>query len=190
KYEDGSLQRTTWSSYYGTNCFKGGVGNQFCGWLVAWDLWGGAVSDDHYSKDSGILQEQDKYATTNLVDGGIIAFTNMQDRGFRTSYAAWNVGKQTVIQPPFARSDKRFTGRQTVYSGLIAHDRSGNERGVNVSKRSGLIKRGFQEWMSAKRFNIAWLTWSCSKQTLCTNQCYKYNKQSVSLEFKYAYIHI
>ena len=158
--------------------------------LVAWDLWGGAVSDDHYSKDSGILQEQDKYATTNLVDGGIIAFTNMQDRGFRTSYAAWNVGKQTVIQPPFARSDKRFTGRQTIYSGLIAHDRSGNERGVNVSKRSGLIKRGFQEWMSAKRFNIAWLTWSCSKQTLCTNQCYKYNKQSVSLEFKYAYIHI
>jgi len=93
------------------------------------------VSDDHYSKDSGILQEQDKYATTNLVDGGIIAFTNMQDRGFRTIYAAWNVGKQTVIQPPFARSDKRFTGRQTVYSGLIAHDRSGNERGVNVSER-------------------------------------------------------
>ena len=79
---------------------------------------------------------------------------------YRTTYEAWKQGKQTVLQPKFAKSDERFTGHETIYSGLIARDRSGNERGVNVSKRSALFKRGFQEGMSAKRFNDAWLTWS------------------------------
>ncbi len=64
-----------------------------------------------------------------------------------------------VLQPPSAKSDKRFKGRQTVCAGCIAHDRSGNERVVNVGKRAGLFKKGFKQQMSAVRFNNAWRTW-------------------------------
>ena len=59
--------------------------------------------------------------------------------------AAWRNGKQMAIQPPYAKSDKRFTGRQTMYAGCnIAHDRSGNGRGVNVCTQ-GLKKRNGTE---------------------------------------------
>ena len=53
----------------------------------------------------------------------------------------------------------RFTGKQTIHSGAVARDRSGNERGVRAMKRSGLFSRGFKESMSAKRFSDALLTW-------------------------------
>ena len=33
-FSDASLQRATYSDYYGENCFKGGVFCQLCGWLV------------------------------------------------------------------------------------------------------------------------------------------------------------
>ena len=157
---DAGVQRTTYSQYYSENCLKAGVGIQLCGWLLVWDLWGGGITDDQYNNKSGYLQEQETFAKTDLVDGKVMPFTNVKDRGYRTSFAAWKHGEQKVLQPPFAKSDKRFNGRQTIYAGSIARDRSGNERGVNVSKRSGMFQRGFQKTMSQKRFNYAWLTWS------------------------------
>ena len=45
KFTDGAIQRGTYSSYYGENCFKGGVFCQLCGWLGNEELWGGGVSD-------------------------------------------------------------------------------------------------------------------------------------------------
>ena len=44
--------------------------------------------------------------------------------------------------------------------GLIAHDRSGNERGVNVCKSSGLFQRGFHPGMCPKRFQNVWRAWA------------------------------
>ena len=42
---------------------------------------------------------------------------------------------------------------------LHRRDRAGNERAVNVCKRTGLAKRGFQPGMSATRLNNAWRCW-------------------------------
>ena len=74
--------------------------------------------------------------------------------------AAWENGKQLVLQPDFKESDKRFNRHQTISSASVASDRGGNERAVNVSKRAGLISKGFQSNSDPVRFNNVWLTWS------------------------------
>ena len=61
KFEAAELQRATFSEYYSENCFKGGVGIQLCGWLVAWDLWGGGVSDTDYNALAGYLEVQQRF---------------------------------------------------------------------------------------------------------------------------------
>ena len=38
---------------------------------------------------------------------------------------------------------QQFKGLETLPNASVAADRHGNERGVNVSKRCGYIKRGF-----------------------------------------------
>ena len=159
RFNDASLQRSTYSEYYGENCWKGGVSVQLCGWVTNEDLWGGGVSDSNYNNESGYLQAQEEFQKTDLVNGKVVKFLNVLDRGYRAKYAAWRTGEQLAIQPPSARSDKRFPGHQTIYAGTVAHDRSGNERAVNLCKRSGLMKRGFKQGMSARRFNNAWRTW-------------------------------
>eukprot|EP00956_Cyclotella_meneghiniana_P017692 scaffold29047_cov43-Cyclotella_meneghiniana.AAC.2 len=113
-----------------------------------------------YNSSEGYLQSQITFAENDLVEGKLIAFTNGLDKGYRAKMAAWRNGKQMAIQPPYAKSDKRFTGRQTIYAGCVAHDRSGNERGVNVCKRSGLFQRGFRQGMCPKRMQNSWRTWS------------------------------
>ena len=159
-FSDASLQRATFSDYYGMNCFKGGVGIQLCGWVVNDDLWGGGVSDTDYNKRAGYLQAQQDFVETDLVGGKKVKFLNILDRGYRGSMAAWQSGGQVTLQPPSAKSDQRFKGKQTIFAGCIARDRSGNERGVNVCKRTGLVSRGFRQGTSAKRFNRGWRTWS------------------------------
>lgn len=159
-FSDASLQRATFSDYYGMNCFKGGVGIQLCGWVVNDDLWGGGVSDTDYNKRAGYLQAQQDFVETDLVGGKKVKFLNILDRGYRGSMAAWQSGEQVTLQPPSAKSDARFKGKQTIFAGCIARDRSGNERGVNVCKRTGLVSRGFRQGTSAKRFNRGWRTWS------------------------------
>ena len=59
-----------------------------------------------------------------------------------------------------SKSGERFKERMTVYAATIAHDRSGNERAVNVCKRSGVMKRGFKPNMNPIRFNYAWRGWA------------------------------
>ena len=39
------LQRGTYSEYYASNCFKGGIFCQLSSWMGTHDLWGGIVSD-------------------------------------------------------------------------------------------------------------------------------------------------
>ena len=86
--------------------------------------------------------------------------------------AGWLEGKQKVIQPPASRSDERFRDRTTVYAATVAHDRSGNERSVNVWKRSAMMKRGFKSGMNPIRLML------CGEGGLfglisCMNQFYE-----------------
>ncbi len=158
-FSDASLQRTTYSEYYSENCFKGGIFCQLCGWLGNEELWGGGGSDSDYNRKAGYLEAQEEFQKDDLVCGKIIPFLNLLDRGYRGKMAAWQTGRQQALQPPSSKSDQRFAGRQTLYAACIAHDRSGNERAVNICKRSGLMKCAFSPEMSATRFNYVWRCW-------------------------------
>ena len=57
---------------------------------------------------------------------------------------ARGAGKQLVLKPAVTESDEHFNRNPTALSASVATDRGGNERAVNVSKRSGYVKRGFQ----------------------------------------------
>ena len=80
KFEAAALQQATFSEYYSENCFKGGVGIQLCEWLIAWDLWGGGVSDTDYNARAGYLAVQQQFQEWDLVfdaekdDHTILAF--------------------------------------------------------------------------------------------------------------------
>ncbi len=90
----------------------------------------------------------------------VLPFTNVYDKGYHAKMVAWKCGKQKVLQPEWAESDKRFGRDQTLLSASIATDRGGNERGVNVCKRAWFVNRGFLPNMSPKQLNDAWTTWS------------------------------
>ena len=88
------------------------------------------------------MDEQKKFQESDKVDGEVIKFRNILDRGYRGNDAA-HLMDQLCLQPPSAKSDRRFRGKESIYAGAVARDRSGNERGVRVMKRSGLFKSGF-----------------------------------------------
>ena len=163
-FTDADFQRFTYSEYYGENCFKGGVSVQLNGWTQAGALWPGRVSDSDYNRREGYLQTQQEFQERDLVeiDGKleVLPFLNVYDKGYRARTVAWKNGNQEVLQPTFAPSDRRFNGRETKLSASIASDRGGNERAVNVSKRSAYISRGFRPNMDSERFDIAWRTWN------------------------------
>ena len=94
-------QRITYNSYYSGNCAKGGVFNQPCGWLGTHHLWSGGMSDTMYQEITGILQQQEQFAKSDLIDGKYVAFVMILDKGYRITIAAWEHGQQTCIQPIF-----------------------------------------------------------------------------------------
>ena len=159
-YQFGSADANvhTYSKYYSGNVFKGGIFTQCCGWMGTHDLWGGNVSDTEYNKSAGYLKEQETYQQSDLVDDKMVPFLNIYDKGYRAREVCRRHG-QLMAQPAFCKSDKRFTGSNTLYSASIASDRGGNERAVLVSKRSGLIKRDFKTGADAKQLQDVWLTW-------------------------------
>ena len=163
-FSDADFQRLTFSEYYGENCFKGGVSVQLNGWMRAGALWPGRVSDSDYNRREGYLQRQQEFQESDLVeiDGkvDVLPFLNVYDKGYRARTVAWKTGRQGVLQPTFAPSDRRFNGSETKISASIASDRGGNERAVNVSKRAAYISRGFRPNMDSERFDIAWRTWN------------------------------
>ena len=93
-----------------------------------------------------------------FVDGQetVIPFLNIYDKGYHAKMAAWQNGRQLVLQPDFKKSDKKFNRSQTISSASVATDRGGNERVVNVSKRAGLISRG----LDPIHLNKVWTTWA------------------------------
>lgn len=163
-FTDADFQRLTYSKYYGENCFKGGVFTQLCGFQGAADLWTGGVSDSNYNRGEGYLERQTHFQNKDLVEINgtktVVPFLNIYDKGYRAKMAAWKNGKQQVLQPDWAESDRRFGRLETLNSASVASDRGGNERSVNVSKRAGYISRGFYPNMCTIRFNQAWRTWA------------------------------
>jgi hypothetical protein len=155
---DGRLNRLTYSSYYGGNVAKGGVFLQLCGWLGTHSLWVGAVSDTKYLSQSGILEMQEEFVKQDPSSN--TAFTNILDKGYRCVLAAWRRGKQFVMQPTFCKSDQQFCTKHLLDSAAIATDRAGNERAVNVCKRSGVLQRGLLRNGSPADLDDTWLAWS------------------------------
>ena len=153
------LQRDTYSKYYAGNCMKGGIFCQLCSWMGVHDLWGGNVSDTDYHNNSGYLEEQEEYQKKDMVDDKVVPFTVILDKGYRARAANLRRGGQLTLQPVYAKSDQRFKGSETMLSASVASDRGGNERAVNVSKRGGVIKRGFKPSMDAKMFQDSWIGW-------------------------------
>ena len=72
---------------------------------------------------------------------------------------AWHQG-QFVLQPTFAKSDKKFSTRDVLRAASVAADRSGNERAIRISKISAYVKRGTQKHTNIVRLCAAWLAWS------------------------------
>ena len=153
-------QRLTYSLYYGGNCAKGGVFIQLCGWLGVESLWVGATSDSHYQEKTDIFKRQDIFAQSDRINGKVIPFTNILDKGYRVNLPAWRAGRQEVLQPVFVMSDRKFNSRDTIHTADVATTRSGNERGVNQSKRSGFIQRGIRQNSNAAVMDDVWLTWA------------------------------
>jgi hypothetical protein len=112
-----------------------------------------------FERWSGYLQQQSAFQREDIVDGEMIPFTNIYDKGYRARAACWGEDNQLTAQPVYAKSDERFKGTDTLYSASIASDWGGNERQVNVSKRCGIIERGFKVGMDAKAFQDTWFTW-------------------------------
>mmetsp|Transcript_12290 Transcript_12290/g.35170 ORF Transcript_12290/g.35170 Transcript_12290/m.35170 type:complete len:1472 (+) Transcript_12290:520-4935(+) len=154
KPSDAEVQSNTFSCYYNGNVGKGGVHLQPCGWLGSHELWMGAVSDTEYFQRSGILEQQVEF----VGDGTPV--TNVLDRGYRSVRAAMKAGKQRVLQPPFAPSDRKFNTHEIISMAAIASDRSGNERAVKICKSSGHLKRGLDPAQDIDDFADTWLAWS------------------------------
>jgi DDE superfamily endonuclease len=153
------IQRCTYSQYYAGNVAKGGVFLQPCGWFGTHELWVGSISDSEYMQRSNVLQIQQTYIETHDPTPNE-PFTVILDKGYRITAAAWGVGNTFILQPSFAKSDKKFTGLETVRNAGIASDRSANERAVRLSKMCGYIRMGLLQNESTKRLDNAWITWS------------------------------
>ena len=122
-------------------------------------LWGGNVNDTDYHRNSRYLNEQAEFQKNDKVGDKVVVFIVILDNGYHASTSNWRHDGKLMAQPVYGKSDQRFKGSQTMLSASIASDRGGNERAVNVSKRCGVVKRGFKESMDAKMFQDTWITW-------------------------------
>ena len=129
----------------------------------------GRISDTEYHKVSGYLEDQRDFQNADLVtvlpetpeDTEVILWSNVLDKGYQYRAATWRCGKQRTFQPVFGNSDQNFKDRDTIMSGSMNSKRSGNEWGVNISKRPGCIKEGFKVNMDPHVvFNDVWLCWA------------------------------
>ena len=144
---------------YNSNCAKGRVLVQTCGRMGVHSLWSGSISDSEYMTKSFILKEQMEFALNDMVNGIMIAFTNVMDKGYRITMDCQEAGNQKTLQPDFMRSDKQFRAVESLSSATVASDRSGNERCVRLSKQSGFVRRGKSGNGSLTRLDNAWLGW-------------------------------
>ena len=131
-----------------------------CGWMGAHNLWVGAVSDTRYNGEGEILESQKKFALSDLVNGKLLPFTNMTDKGYRLLLAAWQNGHQLVLQPDFKESDAKFSAEQTISSSVIARDRSANERAVRIGKTADIFHMAKNGNTDLQLIDNIWLGWT------------------------------
>jgi DDE superfamily endonuclease len=149
--------RLTFSSYYGGCCGKGGIFLQSSSWIGTHDLWMGAVSDSEYLTRSNILENQMMFVRDDHIFKDIV-FTNITDKGFRVTADCFRAGGQKILQPPFMKSDKRFTTEQVLEAAAIATIRSANERAVSRIKECEYVKKGLREGENVERVCAVFLT--------------------------------
>lgn len=95
----------------------------------------------------------------DLVNGIVIPFLNILDKGYRVTAYAFRSGKQLVLQPHFTNAMKNFSTKETLGTAEVASNRSGNERGVNRMKSSKYISNGIRKGGSFVRMNKVWLAY-------------------------------
>ena len=131
---------------------------QLCGWIGAYDLFPGAISDTEYFNEASIFEVQRLFQEW---DGGD-KFLNVVDRGYCVTKAAW-LQNQLILQPVFAKSDMKFSTQDTLKSSSVAADRSGNERSVCICKQANVFKNYSTNMTCTKdieRMSDLWLTQS------------------------------
>ena len=111
-------------------------------------------------EEQKLFQEMDHVFSEGDDVGMIVTCFNIFDIRYRAKMVAWLEGRQHTLQPQSAKSDERFRYCTTVYAATVAHDRSDNERAVNVCNRSGMMKRGFHPGMNPIRFDYVWGVWA------------------------------
>jgi DDE superfamily endonuclease len=151
---DGELQRLTYSQYYGANCLKGGVCMTAFGYVVAYPLFNGTITDSLYTIVSGLLAEQEQLAK----DDGGPPVTNMTDKGFRISAACAKAGGQRLITPVFMTKSKNgtFDALEGIHTTAVAHDRGQNERAVRRMKQLAFLKSGISLASDFRLVNMIW----------------------------------
>ena len=110
---DADLNRALFSKYYGEPVGKGGVGIQFCGWIVALHLVTGAIPDSPYIALVKILLQQKIFQENDKTSEK--GFVNILDKGYRITLAANNEG-QSCLQPIFSKSEEQFTRNKMLHS--------------------------------------------------------------------------
>ena len=89
KLGNADMQRSTYSAYYSSNCAKGAVRLQLCGWMGTKCLFPGGISDTEYMIKSGIFEEQNDFAKKDITEDGIEPFCNELDKGYRCLEVAY-----------------------------------------------------------------------------------------------------
>jgi hypothetical protein len=150
-------QRAFYSDYYGQCCAKGGVACQLCGYIRTFPLCTGGIGDQDYVEKTKIFEKQSTFTKQDKSAPNSPAL-NIFDRGYRVILAALANGQQ-ILQPDFAPCDGKFNANETLHSAAVAVVRSGNERAVNVVKRSWYIKRGgmFSPNIDLEKLDDVWL---------------------------------
>ena len=119
----------------------------------------GGISDTEYMSRSGVFSYQERFVKACSAFSNI-KFTSIVDKGYRCVLAAWRAGRQLLLQPAFARSDRKFNSDEVLTSAAVASDRSANERAVNVAKRAGFLSRGVDSAQDVGTVADVWLAWS------------------------------
>ena len=97
----------------------------------------------------------------------MITFTNVYDKGYRAKLVAWRAGKQRVLPPVWAESNKWFGRDEKLLTEAVAQDRGANERAVNVCKQSRMMKCEFYLGINPTRFNYMCRVWAFGANFMC-----------------------
>lgn len=106
---------------------------------------------DHAADEPhSILGRQLHFQRSDLFEGEMKPTHNILDKGYRISQETAR-NHQFIIQPNFTNAAQKFKGEEILCIAEIASDRSANERGVRVLKRSAYITDGVESSASFER---------------------------------------